>query len=80
MSPPSLSTPATCRLLSLPAPLLNTVIASVVDAARVANDALPGKGAITRFHAKEQPQLELEPYLSRSVLLLNSVQASWRAR
>ncbi|KAM0753180.1 hypothetical protein T439DRAFT_323814 [Meredithblackwellia eburnea MCA 4105] len=55
------------RLLALPAPLLTTLVASLVDAAVDANDLLSTKGTITRFHAKERPPLKIDAYLDRLI-------------
>ncbi|KAL8281195.1 hypothetical protein RQP46_006553 [Phenoliferia psychrophenolica] len=59
-------TPYTTRLLALPVPLLNQLVASLLDVCVRANDdSLPTKGTITRFHAREKPPLEIGAYLSR---------------
>lgn len=57
--------PATNRLAGLPTETLNAVFAHVlVDVVRT-NDALASKGAITRFHSKQPPPLEIRAYLER---------------
>jgi hypothetical protein len=55
------------RTLELPVPVLHSIIAHVLDTCVAANDLLPTKGIITRFHAKERPPFELQAYLTRCV-------------
>lgn len=59
-------TPSTTRLLALPVPLLNELVAALITTCVRANDeTVPSKGTITRFHAKERPPLEIGAYVSR---------------
>ncbi|BGP04509.1 hypothetical protein JCM10049v2_000311 [Rhodotorula toruloides] len=57
--------PATNRLATLPIEALNQIFAHALAEAVTANDSLPSKGAITRFHSKQPPPLEIGAYLSR---------------
>ncbi|KAK4332092.1 protein of cyclin PHO80-like protein family [Rhodotorula toruloides] len=57
--------PATNRLATLPIETLNQIFAHALAEAVTANDSLPSKGAITRFHSKQPPPLEIGAYLSR---------------
>ncbi|GAA5997297.1 uncharacterized protein JCM10292_000159 [Rhodotorula paludigena] len=57
--------PATNRLASLPVESLNEVFAHLLSLAVASNDKLPTKGAITRYHSKQPPPLEIGAYLAR---------------
>ncbi|BGP21413.1 hypothetical protein Rt10032_c01g0125 [Rhodotorula toruloides] len=57
--------PATNRLATQPVETLNQIFAHALAEAVTANDSLPSKGAITRFHSKQPPPLEIGAYLSR---------------
>jgi len=65
--PPSPAAPpaALSQLLLLPQPVLHAVLAAVLDRAVGANDRLPTKGVITRFHAKVPSKLAVVDYLTR---------------
>lgn len=63
--PPPISTPQCTRLLALPPPILTTLIAHLLSTCARANDLLPTRGPITRFHAKVKPPLRIADYLSR---------------
>lgn len=53
------------KLLALPQPTFHSIIAAVLTRAIDANDALPTKGVITRFHAKVPCKLGIVDYLTR---------------
>ncbi|GAA5837444.1 hypothetical protein JCM9279_005691 [Rhodotorula babjevae] len=57
--------PATNRLSGLPIEALTRVFASVLVDRVHHNDRLATKGAITRFHSKQPPPLEICAYLDR---------------
>ena len=57
--------PATNRLAGLPIEALTRVFASVLVDRVQHNDRLATKGAITRFHSKQPPPLEISAYLDR---------------
>ncbi|GJN92188.1 hypothetical protein Rhopal_005218-T1 [Rhodotorula paludigena] len=57
--------PAANRLASLPVESLNEVFAHLLSSAVASNDKLPTKGAITRYHSKQPPPLEIGAYLAR---------------
>lgn len=65
--------PATNRLATLPIEALNQIFAHALAEAVTANDSLPSKGAITRFHSKQPPPLEIGAYLSRCASSRRSV-------
>ncbi|GAA5901541.1 hypothetical protein JCM8208_001535 [Rhodotorula glutinis] len=57
--------PATNRLSGLPIEALTRVFAAVLVDRVHHNDRLATKGAITRFHSKQPPPLEISAYLDR---------------
>ncbi|BGP36437.1 hypothetical protein JCM10450v2_000337 [Rhodotorula kratochvilovae] len=57
--------PATNRLAALPVETLNRVFAHLLVGVVARNDRLASKGAITRFHSKQPPPLEIGAYLER---------------
>ncbi|GAA6046511.1 hypothetical protein JCM3770_006185 [Rhodotorula araucariae] len=57
--------PATNRLAALPIETLNRAFAHLLVGVVARNDRLPSKGAITRFHSKQPPPLEIRAYLER---------------
>ncbi|SCV68159.1 BQ2448_280 [Microbotryum intermedium] len=65
-------TPWTDRLLTLPPEVLTCCFARLLSQSVEANEVLrPScKGTITRFHAKDPPNLALEGYLSRLIVYM----------
>ncbi|SCZ89898.1 BZ3500_MvSof-1268-A1-R1_Chr1-3g01647 [Microbotryum saponariae] len=65
-------TPWTDRLLTLPPDVLTCCVERLFTHAVEANEALRSscKGTITRFHAKEPPNLALQGYLSRLIVYM----------
>lgn len=53
------------RVVALPAETLNSVLAILLERAVSANDELPTKGPITRWHAKIPPPIPAGQYLTR---------------